>query len=194
MLKYDYGKRIKTMVNREIALEQREVAISKLSHKYHEKLVDLEERFRQQNTRFQKINKKIEMENKKYDEMKKTIDIWKNRISEIQNEAQRCVAEAVHKRQQLINQLDEIHTLKLATNTYINLNALPERIQGVFVYETEVGNSWHPFCFEPLSHTPEEVQQIIWGNSENAMVYSEAWERLVFRSVREMLQQLTKGS
>ena len=38
MLKYDYGKRIKVMINREIGLEKREVSISKLSHKYHENL------------------------------------------------------------------------------------------------------------------------------------------------------------
>lgn len=74
------------------------------------------------------------------------------------------------------------------------MNALPERIQGVFVQETEVNNSWHPFCIEPLSHTPEETRLIIWGNSENALAYSEAWERLVFRSVREMLLKLTKGT
>ncbi|XP_011211663.1 kinetochore protein Spc25 [Bactrocera dorsalis] len=194
MLKYDYGKRIKAMINREIGLEKREVSISKLSHKYHENLTDLEDRFHDQNARYDKIKNKIKEETEKCNEIQKTIDDWKKRISEMQNEAQRCVAEAVHNRQQLIQQLDEIHTLKLATNTYINLNALPERIQGVFVQETEVHRSWHPFCFEPLSHTPEEVRQIIWGNSEKAVAYSEAWERLVFRSVREMLLQSTKGS
>lgn len=37
-MKYHYGKRIKVMVNREIGLEKRETTLSKLSHKYHEKL------------------------------------------------------------------------------------------------------------------------------------------------------------
>lgn len=107
MLKYDYGKRIKVMINREIGLEKREVSISKLSHKYHENLANLEARFHDQNARYDKIKNKIKKGNEICNEIQKTIDDWKKRISEMQNEAQRCVAEAIHNREQLIKQLDE---------------------------------------------------------------------------------------
>ncbi|CAD6994305.1 unnamed protein product [Ceratitis capitata] len=194
MIKYEYGKRIKMMINREITLERRENTLSKLSSKYHERLENLEIRHSKQSEKFDKFHKRIREEKQNYERLEKLISDMKSRMQEAENEAQRCVADTLQQRQQLIHQLDQIHSLKLSTNTYINLSALPARIQGVFLQEKEDGYSWHPFCVEPLSHTPEELRNIIWGNCENAASYSEAWEHLVFRSVRALLQELVRSS
>ncbi|XP_053952749.1 kinetochore protein Spc25 [Anastrepha ludens] len=194
MIKYEYAKRIKAMINREIGLESRELALCKLSSKYHEQLEKYEIRYAEQSMEYCRINKKkqeLRMNNEQFEVRMRNV---RARMLEVEASAQRCLTETVTNRLQRINQLDEIHSLKLATNTYINLSALPERIQGVSVQETADSSSWRPFCVEALSHTPEELQHIIWGNSENAAAYSKRWEELVFRSVREMMRNMTKGS
>ncbi|XP_054746969.1 kinetochore protein Spc25 [Anastrepha obliqua] len=208
MIKYEYAKRIKAMINREIGLERRELALCKLGSKYHEQLEKCEIRYAEQSMEYYRINKKMqelrmnnERINKKVQELRmnnEQLEVRmrnvRARMLEVEASAQRRLTETVTNRLQLINQLDEIHSLKLATNTYINLSALPERIQGVSVQETADSSSWRPFCVEALSHTPEELQHIIWGNSENAAAYSKRWEELVFRSVRELMRNMTKGS
>ncbi|XP_036325350.1 kinetochore protein Spc25-like [Rhagoletis pomonella] len=178
MKRFDYGKRFKSMLNREIALEKHEIALSKLSSKYHEKLENLEIRYAQQKKKFCIIKQCIQQRRQNYDQLEEMIKYYSQLVETTENRLRL-----------LFSPLDEIHSLKLATNTFINLRALPERIQGVSVRTTKYSPSWNPFCVEPLSHTPEELQKIIWGDSENAASYSEAWEQLVFRSVREMLQK-----
>lgn len=72
-----------------------------------------------------------------------------------------------------------IRSIKQATQTYINLNALPQLIQGVTICERETSSEWKPFCIDPSKHTQEETQDIIWYNTQVNSIHRETWEKLI---------------
>ncbi|XP_067629091.1 kinetochore protein Spc25 isoform X2 [Eurosta solidaginis] len=185
----DYAKRLEKMINRDITLEKRETKLTKAHFKYREKLEEVEQRYHKQNQGFSEITNFIDKLKEANEKREKLLEEGMVVMSQIEAAVKQHRAIADYYSQQLYDELEEIQNTKLATNTYINLKALPARVQGVAIIEMDDRRIWQPFCVEPLSHSPEELKQIIWANSKNAAEYSEAWEQLLFRPLREMKKQ-----
>lgn len=73
--------------------------------------------------------------------------------------------------------------MKLATQTYIKVHALPELITGVAVSEKDSSSQWNSFCIDPLNHSPKEVEISIWPEANIDSELRKTWETLIFGDI-----------
>lgn len=78
-----------------------------------------------------------------------------------------------------------LRSLKLATQIFLNLKALPERIQGLSLCTTENTVDWKPFCIDPTKHTDKEIQQKIWDDTQTNAFHRKTWEKIILGDLIE---------
>lgn len=76
-----------------------------------------------------------------------------------------------------------IRSIKEATQTYINMEALPQMIQGVTICDGASTREWRPFCIDPLKHTRKEVQDIIWHDTQIGSIHKETWDKVILSEI-----------
>ena len=76
-----------------------------------------------------------------------------------------------------------LRSIKEATQTYINLEALPQMIQGVTICDRATSCEWRPFCFDPLKHTQREISDKIWHDTQIDSIHRETWENLILSEI-----------
>ncbi|XP_037823797.1 kinetochore protein Spc25-like [Lucilia sericata] len=190
MSKYDFARRIKRIVHAECDITKVETKIAHKSAKYYEQMSSLKTTLAKQELELKKYQKevaKLKRENDKLEKFKQNEEERLcdtiQKVEKMQVEYQQTLQQQIEQRRAALLQMDCIHSIKQATQTYINLNALPQLIQGVAICEKESSSDWRPFRIDPSKHTLKEVQDLIWHDSDVGLVHRETWEKLILGDI-----------
>lgn len=85
----------------------------------------------------------------------------------------------------VVHVLYRVRQLKELTETYINLQALPDHVQGMTLKDTVEGKEWEHFCISMAEHTEEEREGILTKLIQHQSAYKEQWHKLILGEVRE---------
>ncbi|KAH8383769.1 hypothetical protein KR009_010406, partial [Drosophila setifemur] len=107
------------------------------------------EKVKQQQHEHEKLQEMLE-QNRQDQEMRLALEEQLIRKLEAIEESEAPMLEQLKRHKMLVKQRDKelmecIHTLKQATGTYINHDALPARVKGVTALNSDDGDHWIPF-------------------------------------------------
>ncbi|KAM7363719.1 spc25 [Cochliomyia hominivorax] len=197
MSKYDFARRLKRMVHEGCEVLKIETKITHKSTKYYEQISFFKTTLAKQEQELKKYRKevnKLKREIQKCEKYKQSQeDLLCKRIQEVeqlQNTYQQTLQEQIKHRQKALLEMECVHSIKKATQCYINLEALPQLIQGVTICEKESSSEWKPFRIDPSKHMQQEVQDLIWHETQVDSVYRNTWEKLI---LGDILQNISKS-
>ncbi|XP_016976643.1 kinetochore protein Spc25 [Drosophila rhopaloa] len=144
-----YEKRIKAVYDKQIRLQVREANVIKKVSKFKGHLLDVKEAVVRHQREVGKLQKVIMQ---RREEVEKRVSFMEELSKDLEATRQRnlVLKEQIKQRKMLARKRDNeimesIHTLKQATGTYINNDALPARVKGVTALRTADGDQFLPF-------------------------------------------------
>ncbi|XP_022231619.2 kinetochore protein Spc25-like [Drosophila obscura] len=146
----DYHGRLKQIFSNEIRLQNREATISKRSSRCLSNLIVANEAIERQQRDFGKLrivlmkrSQELERRFALGEALKQQLDATRQHNADMQAQLLRHTTEVKLRSNEL---MECMHTLKQATGTYINHEALPARLKGISVVRAKDGaTKWIPF-------------------------------------------------
>ncbi|XP_002013870.2 kinetochore protein Spc25 [Drosophila persimilis] len=140
----DYYMRLKKIFSNETRLQSREASISKRSSRVHKNIISAKEAIERQERDFGKLQKVLLNRNQELERrftlgeaLAQQLEVTRQRNADMEAQLLRHTTEG----RQRSNELMEcMHSLKQATGTYINHEALPARLNGVSVVRADDGD------------------------------------------------------
>ncbi|XP_075147790.1 spc25 [Haematobia irritans] len=177
MSKYAYAKRLRRMLNNECEIAAMETKIARKSAKCYEKIAFLKTMMVKQENElctYRREVDRIKYENEKLEEFiqaeEESLKAINENVERLRGDYKKVEEEFLTKRKQELAKKEFIRCLKEATQTYFNMDALPERFQGVRIIETETSCNWEPFSIDGQEWMQYlEEQWSIWQKQNNNM-------------------------
>ncbi|XP_023163521.2 kinetochore protein Spc25, partial [Drosophila hydei] len=169
----DTRKRLMVMLQNDISLQQQENALAKQSTKFHNKMAGRQQTIKRQQRKLDKLN---EMSNLRQDDEENRIAFEQAMRDKLSREQQNLIEmqkELATKKQQRDDMIGFARTLSEATNTYINLNALPARVKGVAVLPDQ--GEWIPFNCDAYDL---KGLNTLWSHLNKPSSTAEKWQQL----------------
>ncbi|TMW40153.1 hypothetical protein DOY81_014768 [Sarcophaga bullata] len=136
---------------------------------------------------YRKEVEKLKLENKRLQNFKQTEEEQLcdtiDKVEKMQSGYESIKQWQINQRHTALMKMDCLRSIKEATQTYINIEALPQMIQGVTIYDRVTTCEWRPFCFDPSKHTQREISDKIWHDSQINSIHRETWEKLILSDI-----------
>ncbi|XP_013101807.1 kinetochore protein Spc25-like [Stomoxys calcitrans] len=155
MDKRSYVKRLNRLISKECEITEMETKIARKSAKYWEKITNLKTIMAKQENELRYYRRqvdKIKMQNEKLEAYIHSEEQRLNGIMEtverLREEHEKVKDKQIMKRKLEMDRKEFIRNIKETTQTYFNMDALPQRFEGVRVCETETSSMWIPFSVD----------------------------------------------
>ncbi|TDG49003.1 hypothetical protein AWZ03_004488 [Drosophila navojoa] len=165
------------MLQNDISLQQQENALAKQSAKFHSKIAAKHQIIKRQQHKLDKLNE-ISNERKEDQENRRALEqAIRDKLLREQQNLSEMQAELATKKKRRDELMGFVRTLSEATNTYINLKALPARIKGAAVRPEQ--GEWLPFNCDAYD---VKALNTLWSRLNEPSASIEKWRQL-FSSV-----------
>ncbi|EDW14397.2 kinetochore protein Spc25 [Drosophila mojavensis] len=169
----DMRKRLMAMLQNDISLQQQENALAKQSAKFHSKIAAKHQLIKRQQRKLEKLNQ-VANERKEDQENRSAFEqSMRDKLLREQQNLSEMQTELATKKQRRDELMGFVRTMSEATNTYINLKALPARVKGVALRPEQ--GEWIPFNCDAYDL---KGLNALWSRLNEPSASTDKWQQL----------------